>query len=101
MRRPKVRNLSGLKYIVEHRKKKKPEGPSNEYDRQALYFYKYRRIRTSDIPDVSRGAPNQLGENKKATPFEVALWAQKDSNLRHPACKAGALNQLSYAPAVF
>ena len=25
-------------------------------------------------------------------------WAQKDSNLRHPACKAGALNQLSYAP---
>ena len=26
------------------------------------------------------------------------MWAQRDSNSRHPACKAGALNQLSYAP---
>ncbi len=26
------------------------------------------------------------------------LWAQKDSNLRPSACKADALNQLSYAP---
>ncbi len=25
-------------------------------------------------------------------------WAQRDSNPRPPACKAGALNQLSYAP---
>jgi|GEM_PF-7011376 hypothetical protein len=25
-------------------------------------------------------------------------WAQKDSNLRPSACKADALNQLSYAP---
>ena len=26
------------------------------------------------------------------------MWAQTDSNRRPPACKAGALNQLSYAP---
>ena len=26
------------------------------------------------------------------------LWAKRDSNPRHPACKAGALNQLSYSP---
>ncbi len=26
------------------------------------------------------------------------MWAQRDSNPRPPACKAGALNQLSYAP---
>src|SRR5690606_32829788 len=26
-------------------------------------------------------------------------WAKRDSNPRHPACKAGALNQLSYSPA--
>ena len=25
-------------------------------------------------------------------------WAKRDSNPRHPACKAGALNQLSYSP---
>jgi hypothetical protein len=25
-------------------------------------------------------------------------WEHKDSNLGPPACKAGALNQLSYAP---
>ena len=28
----------------------------------------------------------------------MASWAQKDSNLRPSACKADALNQLSYAP---
>ena len=26
------------------------------------------------------------------------LWEQRDLNPRPPACKAGALNQLSYAP---
>ena len=29
------------------------------------------------------------------------LWEQQDSNLWPPACKAGALNQLSYAPIIF
>ncbi len=33
-------------------------------------------------------------------PIAVALseWAKQDSNLRPPACKAGALDQLSYSP---
>src|SRR2546427_2532859 len=28
----------------------------------------------------------------------VPQWAKRDSNPRPPACKAGALNQLSYSP---
>lgn len=42
-----------------------------------------------------RGEPRGI---KKALPIGKASWAQKDSNLRLPACKAGTLNQLSYAP---
>ncbi len=42
-----------------------------------------------------RGEPLGI---KKALPIGKASWAQKDSNLRLPACKAGTLNQLSYAP---
>ena len=30
--------------------------------------------------------------------MKPCVWAQKDSNLRPSACKADALNQLSYAP---
>ena len=26
------------------------------------------------------------------------MWAKRDLNPRHPACKAGALDQLSYSP---
>ncbi len=35
-----------------------------------------------------------------ATPalFRTVLWARRDLNSRHPACKAGALDQLSYSP---
>jgi hypothetical protein len=35
---------------------------------------------------------------KKGLPNERPSWAHTDSNRGHPACKAGALNQLSYAP---
>lgn len=32
---------------------------------------------------------------KKAVKYYGFLWAVRDLNPRHPACKAGALNQLS------
>jgi hypothetical protein len=35
---------------------------------------------------------------EKRPPIGGLWWAQKDSNLRPSACKADALNQLSYAP---
>src|SRR5687767_14186960 len=38
-----------------------------------------------------------LGPAQPAQPAG-AKWAKRDSNPRHPACKAGALNQLSYSP---
>ena len=38
--------------------------------------------------------------NKKAFPLieKAFLWEQRESNPRPSACKADALNQLSYAP---
>ena len=42
-----------------------------------------------------------ISENKKTSQFPVrllVLWEQRDSNPRPSACKADALNQLSYAP---
>jgi hypothetical protein len=37
-----------------------------------------------------------MSKNEKSP--ERALWAKRDLNPRHPACKAGALDQLSYSP---
>lgn len=36
--------------------------------------------------------------NKNEKSPKRALWAKRDLNPRHPACKAGALDQLSYSP---
>ena len=44
--------------------------------------------------------PQGIGPRGPATAARHARvrWAKRDSNPRHPACKAGALNQLSYSP---
>ena len=42
---------------------------------------------------------NKYGYNKKETTEKWSLkWEQRESNPRPSACKADALNQLSYAP---
>ena len=46
---------------------------------------------------------NGMGINTKKDVFlktSSKLWAQTDSNRRPSACKADALNQLSYAPGI-
>ena len=56
-----------------------------------------------EIADVMKRIGNSVKRNKQkeATTFAVAsfcLWEYKDSNLGPSACKADALNQLSYTP---
>src|SRR5678815_3772898 len=41
----------------------------------------------------------QNRERRLAPPTGMT-WAKRDSNPRHPACKAGALDQLSYSPSM-
>ena len=43
---------------------------------------------------------NQYFVNESGKPYILSglLWEQRDSNPRPSACKADALNQLSYAP---
>ncbi|MCW3088684.1 MAG: hypothetical protein JWQ78_2070, partial [Sediminibacterium sp.] len=48
---------------------------------------------------IKRNAVNQLNQNKK--PYHIydrVLWEHTGSNRGPSACKADALNQLSYAP---
>ena len=59
----------------------------------AFGFFHFRQSRRSKLRSMSK--------MKKAThfrgwlSFSFKLWAMRDSNPRPPACKAGALNQLS------
>ncbi len=49
-------------------------------------------------PPLRSGNPT-LRQNKKGTACAIpSWWEQRDSNPRPSACKADALNQLSYAP---
>ena len=51
------------------------------------------------LPTFSRDALNQLKRKKPPTLRKwFLLWEHLGSNQGPPACKAGALNQLSYAP---
>ena len=55
----------------------------------ALFFF---------TPSAARAAREGLSHKKTLTLVRVLTWAHTDSNRGPSACKADALNQLSYAP---
>src|SRR5215467_3167092 len=52
--------------------------------------------RTSDMHNLQN--ESGLTEETDRPRVRRNTWAKRDSNPRLPACKAGALNQLSYSP---
>ena len=45
-----------------------------------------------------KSVPNELKKAPRITEMLFLEWEQRESNPRPSACKADALNQLSYAP---